>query len=151
MSLLFFSQQIWDCWRGCEGSFIGRIRQINTQEIHKNILYGAHRSTPWYLCYSPWGSWETLTEWSRKWPSMPVFSIQNLLCCSRGKSSEFGAGHMTVLTQWDMSCILKYIFFSFPACPLVVKDGNNFAGTIFLCSFLFLTCGTISITLFSQY
>lgn len=58
---------------------------------------------------------------------------------------------MIVPTQWDISCILKYIFSSFPACPLVVKDGNNFAGTVFLCSFLFMIYGNTFITLFSQY
>ncbi|OWK64042.1 Collagen alpha-1(XIV) chain [Lonchura striata] len=54
--------------------------------------------------------------------------LKNTVTYSSHMIAEFKSKYVIVLTQWDISCILKYIFFSFTACPLVVKDGNNFAG-----------------------
>lgn len=78
-------------------------------------------------------------------PDLHALSEQHLLLLLLG-IEYWAEWRIIVLTQWDISCILKSVFPSFPACPLVVKDGNNFAGTVCLCSSLFLIYGIVFIT-----
>lgn len=125
---------------------------MNGQEIHKKMLCGAHRYVSLNIFATTLGDPERHQQNEVEGGQVCMSFLTSIsFCCSWGQSAEFRAECVIVLTQWDISYILKYIFSSFPACPLVVKDGNNFAGTVFLCSFLFMIYGSTFITLFSQY